>query len=273
MNICKEHDFKNGNVKGFEMGFAPVGKPLMNVFFYLFDRILIDTGQSNMRKYFIELVKDKDIEAVLLTHHHEDHSGNARVVKEMKKVPVYGHPLTVEKLKSPFRILPYQSYTWGKTEPVEIEPFPDVINSEHFTFIPIHTPGHSKDHTVYLEQENGWLFAGDFFLGPRIKFFRADENINETIKSLEKVLKYDFDTIFCGLNPQQKNGKKMLQKKLEYLKEFYVKVKELMEKGHSEHEILKQTGKEERLIKTLTFGNVGRIHMVRSSIRGIKAEG
>ncbi len=272
MNICKEHSFKKGTVMGFEMGFAPVGKPLMNVFFYLVDRILVDTGQSNMRKYFIRLVEERDIEAVLLTHHHEDHSGNARVVKEMKKVPVYGHPLTAEKLKAPYKILPYQSYTWGKTEPVDVEPLPDIINSKRFSFISIHTPGHCKDHTVFLEQENGWLFAGDFFLGPRIKYFRADESIKETIESLEKVLSYDFDTIFCGLNPQQNKGKMMLQKKLEYLKDFYGRVDSLVKKGHSENEILKQTGKEEHLIRFFTFGNVGRIQMVRSAIRGINAE-
>lgn len=273
MNICKEHSFENGTVKGFEMGFAPVGKPLMNVFFYYIGNILVDTGQSNMRKYFISLTKDMNIETVLLTHHHEDHSGNAGAVKKLKKVPVYGHPLTVKKLKHSFKILPYQTYNWGKPEPVKVDPLPDIIESKRFSLLPIHTPGHSKDHTVFLEKENGWLFSGDFFLGPRIKYFRADESISESIISLEKVLKYDFDVIFCGLNPQKKNGRKMLQKKLEYLKNFYKRVEDLAGKGYSENEILRQTGKEEKLIKALSFGNVGRIHMVRSVLRDIKSNG
>lgn len=270
MNICKEHDFANGQVKSFELGYGPVGRPFMSVYFYLVDGVLIDTGQSNMRKSFIELTKDKEISKVLLTHHHEDHSGNIRVIKNMKKVPVYGHPLTAEKLRKGFNILPYQIYTWGKAETVEIESLPPEIEGKRFRFLPVHTPGHSKDHTVFLEKEQGWLFSGDFFLGPRIKYFRADENIKDTIESLKKVLQYDFELLFCSLNPQKQNGKMRLQKKLEYLENVYGQVEVMVQKGYDEKTIIKHFGENVKLIKYITLGNVSRANMIRSAIRGIK---
>ncbi len=270
MHILREHLFGNGRVRGFELGYGPLGKPFMNVFFYLVDGVLIDTGQSNMRRTFLELIKDKDLEKVLLTHHHEDHSGNALVTKKSKNVPIYGHPLTVEKLKKGFNILPYQIYTWGKADKVEVEPLPPQIRTPRYCFIPIHTPGHSKDHTVFLEKDQGWLFSGDFFLGARIKYFRADESMKDTLASLKKVLQYDFESLFCSLNPLPQNGKKMLQKKLNYLEEFYGRVEKLVHQGYDEKKIIKEMDEEVTLIKMITLGNVSRAQMIRSTIKAVK---
>ncbi len=270
MDICRKHDFGKGEIEAFELGYGPIGRPFMTVFFYLMDGILIDTGQSNMRKDFVELVRDRRIDRVLLTHHHEDHSGNVLPIQKIKNVPVYGHPLTAEKLKKGFRIMPYQIYTWGKADKVEIEHLPPQIETERFSFITIHTPGHSKDHTVFLEKERGWLFSGDLFLGPRIKYFRADEKLKDSIESLRKVLQYDFETLFCSLNPQPRNGKQMLQRKLENLEDLYGKVEKLVHEGYDEKSIIKIMGEEIKLIKYITFGNVSRAHMIGAAIRDIR---
>ena len=48
--------------------------------------------------------------------------------------------------------------------------------------------GHCRDHTVYLEASAGWLFAGDLYLGERIKYFRGNERIDQQIASLRRVL-------------------------------------------------------------------------------------
>jgi glyoxylase-like metal-dependent hydrolase (beta-lactamase superfamily II) len=43
--------------------------------------------------------------------------------------------------------------------------------------IPVHTPGHAKDHTVFFLPEKGVLFSGDLYLADHIKFFRSDKNM------------------------------------------------------------------------------------------------
>ncbi|MFH2059166.1 MAG: MBL fold metallo-hydrolase [Pseudomonadota bacterium] len=98
MKIIKRHTFDQ--IEAFELGYGYWGRPLMNVYFYFIDGVLIDTAQSLMRKPFIEIITSKDIDKVLLTHFHEDHSGNAAVVKKIKNIPIYGHQETVEKMKT-----------------------------------------------------------------------------------------------------------------------------------------------------------------------------
>lgn len=265
MNVCKEHDF--GMVRGYELGFSPIGRPVMNTVFYWIDGILIDTAQHHMRKAFVEIINDKKIDRVLLTHHHEDHSGNAALVAQLKKVAVLGHPITAAKLKKGFPILPYQRIVWGKAKAVSVEQLPKKVETDHYSLQPIHTPGHSKDHMVYFERSNGWLFSGDLYLGSFIKYFRADEKIHDTIESIKEILSLDFDSLFCAHNPKPTNGKKALRDKLAFLETFCGEVLHLHEKGYDIDNIILTMGRKEvTTIKFWTNGNVSLRNMVNSAI-------
>jgi len=267
MRFFKMRDF--GDVHGWELGWSPVGKPLMTTICYRAGRVMIDTGPSHMRPEVLQAVKHNPVESVLLTHYHEDHSGNAAAIKARFKLPVYGATQTAEKLSRPYKILPYQHLIWGATEPLEVDLLPDVLKTKHHSFVPIHTPGHSKDHVAYHVPERGWLFSGDLFLSSRIKYFRADEKILDQIDSLKKVLSLDFDALFCGHHPQPQNGKSQIAAKLQYLDDFYGKVKAFADQGLNESMIMQTLGlKEQTLVKALCFGNVSMKNMVRAVIRG-----
>jgi len=273
VNVCKEHDF--GEVRGFELGFGPLGPrpPWMNVFFYVLEDLVIDTAQRHMQRAFLEIVKGRKIAQGVLTHHHEDHSGNAAAAIRALGIPIHAHPLTVKAMREGFGILPYQHYVWGRAERAQLLELPDVIETEHCRLRPVHTPGHSEDHTVFIEEERGWLFTGDLFLAPRIKFFRYDENMRDTIESLKKVLRFDFDSLFCAHNPQPKFGKKKLKKKLEFLENLQGEVARLLERGYDEKRIVKTLNKNETsLLRIITFGTVSFAHMVRSAIADIRRE-
>jgi glyoxylase-like metal-dependent hydrolase (beta-lactamase superfamily II) len=268
MNIIKTDYF--GEVESIRLGYGPVGPPLMSVFMYIVDSLVIDTGQSHMAKALLGLLRDKNLKRIILTHHHEDHSGNAARISTQHSIPVGGHRLTAEKMNGSFPIRPYQRYVWGKASPVDVIPFNDIIETDRFTFTPVPTPGHSRDHTVFLEKKQGWLFSGDLYLGERIKFFRADERFAEQIASLIKVLTLDFDTLFCAHNPCLKSGKQKIKNKLQFLEDLYGNVRELVEKGHSEKAIIKALDpRNDRGIKLITMGNVSFANMVRSAMASI----
>jgi glyoxylase-like metal-dependent hydrolase (beta-lactamase superfamily II) len=266
MKTFKEEHF--GAVTSFNLGFGWIGRPLMTVRIYMVDGIMIDTGQSHMEEPVLKLVKEHRPNRIVLTHHHEDHSGNACFLRNRLGLPILGHPLTVLKMETRQKIRPYQRFVWGSAEPVSITPVPELIETKNCTFLPIHTPGHSKDHTVYLEKQKGWLFSGDLFLGDRIKFFRSDECLKKQILSIRKVLTYDFDALFCSHNPAPKNGKKRLEKKLEFLESIHQTILDLARKGYSENRIIKMLdpGKD-RYVKWVTFGNASFANMIRSAIR------
>lgn len=255
------------------MGFAYIGKPFMTTIFYSIGNILIDTGLSHMRKETVAIAQSKKVDCVLLTHHHEDHSGNVAAIMKEKQIPAYGHPKTIEKMRDGFNILMYQHLIWGKAGIANILPYPSIIETGEFSLIPIHAPGHSKDHTIFFEKNRGWLFSGDLYLGSKIKYFRADENLNDTLNSLREVLKIDFDSLFCAHNPREHNGHSALQMKLEYLENFCGEVARLLGSGLSEKEVIKKMSKQEvRFVKMLTFGNVSFGQMVHKAIQCVNAK-
>ncbi|MBW2409295.1 MAG: MBL fold metallo-hydrolase [Deltaproteobacteria bacterium] len=269
MNIVKTDYFDE--VESIRLGYGPIGPPLMSVFVYVVDSLVIDTGQSHMAKALLELLRDKRLSGIVLTHHHEDHSGNAAGISAQHSIPVRGRRLTAAKMEGGFSIRPYQRYVWGKALPVDVIPFDGVIESDRFTFTPVHTPGHARDHTVFLEKRQGWLFSGDLYLGERIKFFRADERFGEQIASLKKVLALDFDALFCAHNPCLRNGKQKIKNKLQFLEDLYGSVSELAQKGHSEKAVIKALDpRNDRTIKWITMGNVSFANMVRSAMASVR---
>jgi len=256
------------DVTAWEIGVSPVGRPLMTTCFYLLDHLVIDCGCAHLRTDVLRLLEDRRPRQLLLTHCHEDHAGNARAVRDRFQVDVCGHPYTVHKLAARQIILPYQRLIWGKCERLEMKAVPEFVETDRYHLRAIHTPGHSKDHTVYLLAEKGWLFSGDLFLAEKIKYFRADENIIDEIESLRKVLTHDFEVLFCGHNPQLEGGRRKLQAKLDYLQELVGRVQAARDKGCTEPEIIRSldTGSD-RLLKLITMGNMSFGNLVRSVLR------
>jgi hypothetical protein len=89
-----------------------------------------------------------------------------------------------------------------------------------------------------LEEENGWLFSGDLYLGDRIKYFRSDERLIDQITSLKKILEIDFDALFCAHNPCLENGRARLKNKLQFLEDLYGAIHLLIQKGFSAKEVI-----------------------------------
>jgi glyoxylase-like metal-dependent hydrolase (beta-lactamase superfamily II) len=267
MKIVNTHRFNSG-VTALELGYGIIGRPLMNVYCYLIGDTLIDCGQAKMADAMKSFVSANRIETLLLTHHHEDHSGNAAMVAEACGAVVMGHPLTVHDMHHIRPILPYQHLIWGKSNEVAVSPLPAVVASDGFSIVPIHAPGHSKDHTVYLEVKHGWLFSGDLYLGDRIKFFRSDEKIDQQIQSLKNVLQHDFNSLFCAHNPVLTNGRDRLRRKLAYLEDVVGGVGLLLTRGLPEKEIIRRLDPhQDRFVKYLTMGNASFANMIRSAIR------
>ena len=265
MRCIDQHAF--GPVQAVALGYSPIGRPMMRVHFYCLDGLLIDTGQRHMRREALKAAGKGAIRKILLTHHHEDHSGNAAAFHETTQAPVHGHPLTASKLATGYRIMPYQHLIWGRSSPVAVHPFPKIIQSPGFELTPIETPGHSKDHVVFWEKHQGWLFSGDLFISERIKFFRSDENIHDQIASIHQVLKLDFDALFCAHNPYPTKGKRHLAFKLDFLTSLRDQVWDLHHQGYREDEIVRRLDpKSDRKVKWITMGNASFANIVRSAL-------
>jgi len=267
MRFCETYQLDSG-ILGIRLGWSVAGPPLMKVYCYIFDHIMIDTGLSHMEREAVNIARENRVERIFLTHHHEDHSGNAAAVHNALHTDVYGHNLTAKKLGKPYPILPYQKYIWGKTTPVCVNVFPGETDTPSGKIVPIHTPGHAKDHTVFFLPEKGIVFSGDLYLGDHIRFFRSDEDIGTQIESLKTVAELDFDILLCAHYPRQKNGRYHIRTKLEFLENLYGSIINLWQKGLSEERIFNQLKlKEAYLTKYFCFGNVSMFNGVRSAVR------
>jgi glyoxylase-like metal-dependent hydrolase (beta-lactamase superfamily II) len=261
-----------GDIRGLRVGGSLIGPPLMTVIYYYLDGILIDTGSYYARKSIKNFIENNKVTMAFLTHYHEDHSGNAAFLVN-SGVQVFGHNETVKALARHNRLKPYEHILFGKLEPAIINILPEKIETNRFILTPIHTPGHSHDHTVYYEPNQGWLFSGDLFLSPKIKYWRKDEDLLATINSLDLVLQLDFQSLFCGHNPKLNNPKNFLTAKKNQLLTLLGKVDALISKGLCQNEVIRTLckGKEAHIAKWFTLGDASYKNMIVSAIDVVKS--
>ncbi len=270
MRLFKRYAFDHGMV-GYKLAWSPVGPPLMTVYLFQKDQVFFDTGLSHMGPEVVGLAQNQKVGSVFLTHHHEDHSGNAAAVAKATGAGIFGHDLTREKMAGPGPILPYQRYVWGRSRAVDVDPVaPDVEIPGLGPMETCHTPGHARDHLVYFFPDKGMVISGDLFLAERIKYFRSDEDVCEQIRSLKKVLALDFDMLLCSHYPRKTGGKKALAAKLAFLENLEGGILDCHGKGMDERAIFKALSLEEdHVTRWITFGNVSMMNAVRSVLRTV----
>lgn len=259
-----------GSVKALHQGrhFLGILPPLMTVRCYAVDGLLIDTGLTTFHREVTSFAEDSRVHKAALTHHHEDHTGNAARLRE-QGVPVFGSDGTRQMLAKGFRLHLYQHLNWGKPHWTEIDILGDEIVTENYRFQVISAPGHSDDHVVFFEPNKGWLFSGDVFIAEKIKIFRRDEDFAKTIETLTRLSALPVKSIFCAHRPLLSGGQQALQRKLQYLQDIEGQVKQLASKGYSIKSITNETmGPEELLAWGLTWGDACKANIIRSILHG-----
>ncbi|MFN8671517.1 MAG: MBL fold metallo-hydrolase [Candidatus Sericytochromatia bacterium] len=215
---------------------------------------VIDTGPPNQWKKVKEFLDEKKIESLLITHYHEDHSGNGFEIKKEYGTKIFTNELSYKYCQEGFIVEFYRRVVWGKPKNFQAEILGEKIETENgLLFLPIKTPGHSEDMTCYLEKNRGWLFTGDLYISSKMTHARIENNAFEEMNSIKKILDYDFETVFCSHRGLLEDGKKTLEKKWNYLNNTYEKVIELKKKGYSLDETFKKIMGKEDLFSFMTM--------------------
>ena len=260
-----EHD----DVLGLRFGHKLIGRPKLLVYLYYIDGLLIDTGQSKLRSRILRETQELEVDQMLITHYHEDHSGNILPLKERYQCTVYASDSCSQMMKDPPKISWVQKMTWGDREPVaDLKPVGPELRTPkyHLEVMPI--PGHSPDMIALYEPNRRWLFSADLYIHSYIGYFLRNESILEQINSLKMALKLDIEILFCSHQPLLSNPNEHLRKKLNFLESFYSKVATLRGQGFDARGIFKAMGlKENRFVKTLSGGQLSKMNMVESALR------
>jgi glyoxylase-like metal-dependent hydrolase (beta-lactamase superfamily II) len=234
---------------------------------YRIGTTLIDTGPANRWQQVRAFLQEKPLERVLLTHHHEDHSGNAARIQTEFGAQILAHPTALPELATGWRLRPYQRLFWGRPQRLTAQSVPDVVElADGLRLQTISTPGHAADLICYLEPERGWLFTGDLYIGSRPRYLRQDENLPLQIESLRAILQHDFKTVFCGHRGLVIDGYQAIEEKLDYLVSFCQQVEELHGKGVSVREITRRLLGREDMTSLATLGHFTKQNIVRGSL-------
>ncbi len=231
---------QNDGVEGLKVG--RLGTQLStNCILYRLGATVIDTGPPNQWRRVRRFLEERDVERVIVTHHHEDHSGNLASIERTLEPRVFAPPGSIDAISSGFALKPYQRLIWGRPGRVRPESIPEEITvGDGRKLVPIHAPGHSEDMTCYLEPERGYLFTGDLYIASKTRYLRADEDLKQQLESLRKVLELDFETVFCSHRGVIRSGKQALAKKLDFLESLCQRVAVLKAEGRGIREITRK---------------------------------
>jgi len=230
---------------------------------YRMNETVIDAGPSNQWRHVRSFLDQVPVKQLLLTHHHEDHSGNAQRIADRFDLVPKAPRLSQQKLANGYPTPMIQKIVWGNPRPVKTETLGETeYLADGSSILSVATPGHAKDLTCYLLPEQGYFFSGDLYIAKTIKLLRSDEDLPQMITSLKKAISLDFEVLFCPHGGVFKDGKKALQGKLKNILELCSKVQELDQRGWDENQItLKLLGQED-MIGKLSRGNFSRLNLV-----------
>jgi glyoxylase-like metal-dependent hydrolase (beta-lactamase superfamily II) len=142
-----------------------------NAFLVPGDRtVLVDTG-ANFDA--VSHVRDDvdELDAVILTHTHEDHVGNVEAVREAFDVETWGFDT---------------DQPWVDNAIADEE----TVRLGDDDYRALHTPGHKDDHLCFYAESAGILFAGDlvFQNGSFGRTDLAEGDRDKLVESIDRVL-------------------------------------------------------------------------------------
>jgi glyoxylase-like metal-dependent hydrolase (beta-lactamase superfamily II) len=234
---------------------------------YRLDTTVLDTGPPNQWRYVSRFLAEKRIRRVLVTHHHEDHSGNLEPIQRRWRPTVLAPASGQAILRRGFDVQLYRRLVWGTPDRVETLPLPSELSlAGGLKLRPLHTPGHSIDSTCFLEPERGWLFTGDLYIASRMRYLRRDEHVGGYIESLRRVLQESFEVVLCSHRGVLADGRAALRRKLDHLITLCEQVRELDARGYGPAQITRQLIGREDHMAWLSRGHFSKQNLVASCL-------
>jgi glyoxylase-like metal-dependent hydrolase (beta-lactamase superfamily II) len=258
----------NGAVQSIRMTSRFLGLPIYKVHAFFVDGLLIDTGFTLGRDRFLRLLDTLHPDAVINTHHHEDHTGNNFWIRKKYGLLPLAHPKTFSYLQDPSQWIPwYRRLVWGCPHPSETGELDSKIRTRKFDFMVIPTPGHSDDHICLYEPNEGWLFSGDLFISEQVKYLRRDEDIDSMIDSLKKVAALHPKRMFCSFSGSIDRPEDAIHHKIEYLEDLKNEVEKGLQWGLSPREIQRRLLGRGDQFSFISSGHISKQNLINAFIK------
>ena len=244
----------------------------MEVSCYVAGGVLVDTGFSHVGDPVAARLAGRDVGAIVLTHHHEDHSGNAAAIAREHGCRVHVRNAGARETEGVVRLRFYRRLYWGRVEPYDaVEAGEAPVEAGGRTLWPVPIPGHSATHTAWHDRKAGIVFTGDLYVSGGATQVMSHENPYESIASLRRVADLGPSLMLTGHGIAMRDPAGRLGAKADRIEEAAARVVDLHGKGWGERRIVNAVfgaGKAKDLVlRAFTGGEFSRANFVRACVR------
>jgi glyoxylase-like metal-dependent hydrolase (beta-lactamase superfamily II) len=221
---------------------------------------LIDTGFPGARDTVARLLDERRPRGIVVTHQHEDHAGNVELAAR-RGIPIAMARSTEDALRAgEANVGLYRRACWGAMPPLRsaIEPHePGGLEL-------IATPGHSPDHHVVWDAERETLFAGDLFLGVKVRVARPMEDPRLLARSARRAAALRPRVLFDAHRGLVPNGIEALHAKAAWLEETIGAIDTYIGYGWGDRAITRTVLGREDVVALVSRGDLSRLNFVRA---------
>jgi glyoxylase-like metal-dependent hydrolase (beta-lactamase superfamily II) len=241
-----------------------LGRPLYTVEAYLVDGLLIDSGCPATASELVAWCEGRNVRQVVNTHHHEDHSGGDGALQAALGLRIAAPAGAIPILADSPRLQLYRRIVWGQPGDVGVQPLGDVVETDHYRFEVIPTPGHCPDHVCLFEREQGWLFSGDLYVHERVRYLRIDEDAVSSLESLRRVLALRPRLLVCSHAGLVEDGCGAIARKIAHWEGLAEQARALRRQGLPLREVTDRLLGPEDMMARFTRGHFTKINLIRS---------
>lgn len=260
-------------VRRFEMARRFGGVPVYWTSCFLVGDTLIDTGHAHQGPELLRALADPirtgKVRRVLVTHHHEDHTGNLAPIHRATGASVMAPEYARGICRARRRLPTYRRLTWGQPEDFDAGPLPDHVLTSVGGVDVIATPGHTPGDVAFHDPDKRWLFCGDLVLGATQTVMRPNEDVAAVTSSTERLAGLHVDHVFGSHRVVTERGGEHLRRRVAFLHEAREQVHELVADEPAlgaRPEVVAQRlwGHDPLFLRFFSGGDFSRAHFARS---------
>lgn len=247
-----------------EMARSVAGRPLHTVSAFLLGDTLVDSGCPVTARKLARWSEAHGVRRVVHTHHHEDHCGGDAELRRRLDVEILAGPRTVPILAAFYRLPWYRRLVWGRPSDVAARVMASEVEIGGRLFRVVPTPGHCHDHVCLFDPGRRWLFSGDLYIHPQVRYLRSVEDAWLTLESLERLRRLEPDVLLCSHAGVVVDGTAALGRRIAAWRELAEAAAELAAAGCSVAAISRRLLGPEGLMTLLSLGDFSKRNLVRA---------
>jgi endoribonuclease LACTB2 len=182
--------------------------------------------QRELDEFIDKLISEgRRVREIIVTHHHPDHTGGVNHLRRRLGVPVAAQALTAERIAPSIAV----------DRLIEDNELIDLEGEPGWRLRTLHTPGHTRGHLCFYEENSGAIITGDLVVGfGTVVIDPPEGNMRQYFDSLHRLLALPkLSSLFPAHGPAIGNARYKLEEYLTHRTWRENKILEAVQAGAS----------------------------------------